>query len=95
MGQVPRPLIPRPLFLARRTYRQRRLRDAARLLPVVGGLLWMIPLLWPRGPDGQLISVVLLYIFGVWAGLIGLALVLSRLLRDDETTSDPAGPEED
>lgn len=76
--------VPRPLFLARGTYRQRRLRDAARLLPVLGGLLWMIPLLWPRGPDGQLVSVALLYIFGVWAGLIGLACVLSRLVREDE-----------
>ncbi len=75
---------PSPLFLARGTYRQRRLRDAAKLLPVVGGLLWMIPLLWPRGPDGQLVSVALLYIFGIWAGLIGLAFVLSRLLRADE-----------
>ena len=79
MGQTPR-----PLFLARGTYRQRRLRDAARLLPILGGLLWMIPLLWPRGPDGQLVSVALLYIFGVWAGLIGLACVLSRLVHEDE-----------
>ncbi len=75
---------PRPLFLARGTYRQRRLRDAARLLPLAGALLWMIPLLWPRGPDGQLVSVALLYIFGIWAGLIALAFVLSRGLRDDD-----------
>ena len=74
----------RPLFLARGTYRQRRLRDAARLLPVLGGLLWMIPLLWPRGPDGQLVSVALLYIFGSWAGLIGLAGILSRMMHEDE-----------
>lgn len=74
---------PRPLFLARGTYRQRRLRDAARLLPIVGGVLWLIPLLWPRGADGQLVSAALLYIFGIWAGLIGLAFILSRTLRDD------------
>ena len=87
MGQIPR-----PLFLARGTYRQRRLRDAARLLPVVGALLWMIPVLWPRGADGQLVSVALIYIFGVWAGLIGLAFVLSRLLREDEDTPIPEQP---
>lgn len=81
---------PRPLFLARGTYRQRRLRDAVKLLPVVGALLWMIPLLWPRGADGQLVSVALLYIFGVWAGLIGLACILSRMVHDDE--DQPAGP---
>ena len=75
---------PRPLFLARGTYRQRRLRDAARLLPILGGVLWMIPLLWPRGADGQLVSVALLYIFGVWAGLTLLAFVLSRILREDQ-----------
>ena len=75
---------PGPLFLARGTYRQRRLRDAARLLPILGGVLWMIPLLWPRGADGQLVSVALLYIFGVWAGLTLLAFVLSRILREDQ-----------
>lgn len=77
---------PRPLFLARGTYRQRRLRDAALLLPILGALLWMIPLVWPRGPDGQLVSLALLYIFGVWAGLIGLAWILSRLVREDGDT---------
>jgi hypothetical protein len=86
---------PRPLFLARGTYRQRRLRDAARLLPVMGALLWMIPLLWPRGADGQLVSLALLYIFGVWAGLIALTLILSRALRTDDDIpgpEQPAGP---
>lgn len=35
-----------PLFLARQTYRRRRVADAARLLPVLGGaLLFMLPLL--------------------------------------------------
>lgn len=85
---------PRPLFLARGTYRQRRLRDAARLLPVLGGVLWMIPLLWPRGADGQLVSVALLYIFGVWAGLIGMAFVLARWLGPDEDSRAETSPPE-
>ncbi len=38
----------RPLFLARAPYRRRRLRDAARLLPVVGGFLLLLPLLTLR-----------------------------------------------
>ena len=33
----------RPLFLARAVYRRRRLRDAARLLPVLGFFLLMLP----------------------------------------------------
>nr|WP_294614957.1 hypothetical protein [uncultured Roseovarius sp.] len=34
-----------PVFLARRTYRRRRLADGARLLPVIGTVLFFIPLL--------------------------------------------------
>ena len=41
-----------PVFLARASYRQRRLRDAARLLPMVAGVLMMLPLLWSRS-DGS------------------------------------------
>jgi hypothetical protein len=35
-----------PVFLARRTYRQRRLADAARMLPLAAGVLMALPLLW-------------------------------------------------
>ena len=73
------------VFLARRSYRRRRLRDAAQLLPVLGVVLWMIPLLWPRGAEtGQLNSTALLYIFGVWIGLILMALILSLALGGDD-----------
>ncbi|WP_234990482.1 hypothetical protein [Aquimixticola soesokkakensis] len=37
---------PAPVFLARRSYRRRRLIDAARLLPVVAGGLFFVPLIW-------------------------------------------------
>ena len=36
----------RPLFLARSPYRRRRLRDAARLLPLAGLVLLILPALW-------------------------------------------------
>ena len=74
-----------PVFLERRSYRQRRLMDAARLLPVLGMLLWLIPLLWPqRDPAGEVAavstSVAVLYIFGVWILLALIALFLSLML---------------
>ncbi|KAA2313150.1 hypothetical protein DL237_15480 [Pseudooceanicola sediminis] len=42
---------PGPLFLERRGYRQRRMTDAARVLPMLGLVLLAMPLLWPQG-DG-------------------------------------------
>jgi hypothetical protein len=80
-----------PLFLARSSYRQRRLRDAARLLPLAAALLWLLPLLWARGPDGVSTATVLLYLFGVWIALILATFVLSRLIGPD---TDPTGDED-
>lgn len=72
----------KPLFLARATYRQRRVRDAARLLPFLGGVLWLLPLFWTgSGTTGT--SAVLVYVFAVWALLIFLSFILSRWLRPD------------
>jgi hypothetical protein len=74
-----------PVFLGREGYRQRRLRDAARLLPVAGLVLWLIPLLWPRGtPDAPGNAALLIYVFTVWVGLILAAAALSRVLRPEE-----------
>lgn len=73
------------VFLERASYRQRRLRDAARLLPVLGAVLWAIPLLWaPVEPGGNNSVEALLYTFGVWVGLIALSAVVSRRLQDDD-----------
>lgn len=71
-----------PLFLAKSGYRRRRLADAARLLPVFGAFLMLLPILWapaqtePRdtAPDG-------IYLFLVWAGLIAVAAGLAPGLR--------------
>lgn len=68
----------RPVFLERATYRRRRLIDAIRLIPVLGGLLWAVPVLWGLGETPS--SVALLYIFGVWLGLVIGAALLSRAL---------------
>jgi hypothetical protein len=70
-----------PLFLARASYRRRRLRDAARLLPIVGTFLLLLPILWM--PDGMinLTAVDIIYFFAVWLGLILVAAAFSRGLR--------------
>ncbi len=81
---------PPPVFLGRASYRQRRLRDGLRLLPILGLVLVMIPLLWPRaaalpeGGAGVSNAFALIYLFAAWAVLIVLALVLSRRLRPEE-----------
>lgn len=69
----------RPLFLARASYRRRRLFDAARLAPLAAGFLWALPLLWPTG-DTRL-SHVLVYVFATWGASVVAALVLARALR--------------
>ncbi len=82
---------PTPLFLERRSYRRRRLMDALRLLPLVGVLLWMLPLFWPSeaATDAALepvpMSRAVIYVFLVWLGLICAAFALWRGLWSDET----------
>ena len=80
------------VFLERRTYRQRRLRDAARLLPVVGLFAWTVPLFWPTGPAGPTTSGALTYIFGVWVALVCAGALLARRgATGEEGSGDPGG----
>ena len=65
----PKPLI----FLARASYRRRRLRDAARLLPILGLFLLLLPLLWTQSARVNLSSGDVIYFFLVWVGLIAVA----------------------
>lgn len=85
-----------PLFLARAAYRKRRLRDAARLLPLMGMVLLLLPLLWADGAAagaGRDWS----YIFGVWAVLIVLAAALAPGLAasDSDAGSEDDAPDAD
>ncbi|SMD11702.1 hypothetical protein [Primorskyibacter flagellatus] len=77
------PVGPRPtIFVEKQTYRMRRIMDAARLVPLLGVVLFAIPLLWPRGPDmGIMTSRTILYLFGVWVVLILVTMRLSYVLR--------------
>lgn len=75
------------VFLERKSYRKRRMMDAARMLPLIGVVLVLIPLFWARDDRGT--SVALIYYFGVWLLLIAAAAVLSWRLGDaDAETGD-------
>ncbi|MEL7091943.1 MAG: hypothetical protein AAFN94_09445 [Pseudomonadota bacterium] len=58
--------------------------DALRLLPILGVMLFMLPLFWPSGADDAVASVpmsrAITYVFVVWAVLIAVALLLWRAL---------------
>lgn len=90
----------RRLFLERRTYRQARLQDAARLLPVLGLVLVFAPI-FIRGDTqdaGLRMSGWLVYYFIIWIGLIVLTGFVSRALTridrlapaQPDTVPDPA-----
>lgn len=82
----PRP----PLFLERKSYRQRRVRDGARLMPFLGAVLFGVPVLWAdSGADGVATSRAMLYVFGVWFVLVLVSLVLTRWLEADSETEPP------
>ncbi|WP_275393306.1 hypothetical protein [Aliiroseovarius sp. Z3] len=75
-----------PLFLARQSYRRRRLEDAARLLPMLGVFLFLLPLLATDiGTAAQG-----LYLFTAWFGLIVATAVIARgLTRRPDISYDP------
>ena len=86
-----------PLFLERRSYRQRRLMDAARLMPILGATLWAVPLLWGDGGGDDAGARVsnsnaMVYIFGVWVALVGLTMWVSLRLKDDSAAPPSPGP---
>jgi len=69
-----------PLFLQRETYRRRRIMDAARILPVVGFVLILLPVLWTRG-RALSTAAEAVYLFVLWLVLVLAAAALSRPLR--------------
>lgn len=80
-----------PVFLEKSRYRQRRLRDGARLLPVFGVVLICVPLLWSQEAEQRVTSsTAAIYLFGVWALVIVLAGILAARLRVSEVQSDLA-----
>ncbi len=84
----------RAIIEEKRSYRRRRVADSARLLPVFGVMFFSIPLLWSGTAGGEAAegatstTAAMLYIFGIWALLIGASAVISRHLRPDESADD-------
>lgn len=81
-----------PLFLKRGSYRKRRLRDAARMLPVLGAFLFAMPMLWSQegsAPEGTAGDG--LYIFVVWLGLVLAAALMAPGLADEVGAGEAGG----
>ena len=57
--------------------RQRRLGDAAKLVPLFAAVLMLVPVLWSTG---RATSSAMVYVFTVWGLLIVLIGLLSRAL---------------
>lgn len=83
-----------PLFVARRSYRRRRLIDAIRLVPALGLVLFMAPVIGIPALPGQTVTTGI-FIFGAWALLIGLTAWLGALLGrfpEGRETGEDSGP---
>jgi hypothetical protein len=82
---------PAPLFLARKSYRRRRMTDAARLLPIVGVFLFLMPILWqPASTPAHDTGYGVAYLFIVWTLLILAARVISHFVAGVAEDSEDA-----
>lgn len=70
-------------YLERSSYRRRRARDAARLLPLLALVLFFIPGLWQASSKGNGVSTTdaLIFLFSVWMIVIVIAAFLARYLK--------------
>ena len=86
---------PAPLpFLERHGYLRRRLLEALRLLPFVGLLFLLLPLLWTTGSEDGAASTARggIYVFVVWAALIAAAAGFARRINREDKL-DAASPD--
>jgi hypothetical protein len=70
-----------PVFFERKTYRRRRMADGARVLPVVGAILFCLPLSWSSDETSSTASVML-YLFLIWVLLCLASFLFARFLAD-------------
>ena len=66
----------------KKTRRSRKVREIALILPAIGVVLLLTPMLkaFTTGDEASSLTSSLLFIFGVWAVLIIAAFFLSRVL---------------
>lgn len=66
----------------KKTRRSRKKREVALILPVIGIILLLTPILksFTISNEASPLTSTLLFIFGVWAVLIAAAFILSRAL---------------
>ena len=75
---------PGPVFVERRTYRRRRMVDAARLLPILGIVLVCLPLLWTSARAVPTTTTyAMIYFFGLWVALTVVTGLLAKYLKED------------
>jgi hypothetical protein len=80
-------------FLERRTYRRRRLIDLFKMLPLIGLVLWHVPLLWQAtGEDKVTSAEAVIYVFSIWFILVLVAALAARALKE-RPVIDPLDPE--
>lgn len=84
--------VPNPV--ERRTFRRRRLVDTACALPLLGWILWWLPLFWSDATLAVPASMALTYIFGIWLGLALCAARVVRLIARDRLPDAGVGSEE-
>ena len=89
-----------PVFLARQSYRRRRVMDAARTLPFLGTALVLAPVLIPEAGEEGATRAGVIYLFVLWCVLIAAAFWIARRLVGSleeprvgsETLSPPTPP---
>ena len=65
------------VYLERRRYRTRRIIETLKVLPVLGIVIFGVPLLWSEGVKT---SDAMIYFFSVWLALVFAAVWLARRL---------------
>ncbi|MFD1797324.1 hypothetical protein ACFSC1_15170 [Paracoccus aurantiacus] len=80
----------RPIFLERAAYRRRRLKDAARILPIVTLAALLLPV-WLM-PDALSGAGGMIWLFALWLLVIAVSAVLHRRLSAKPARSLPPAP---
>ncbi len=75
----------KPLFLESASFRRRRLGDAARVLPVLAAVLFLLPVMW--APKAVSFGAGVVGLFALWAALIlAIRALHHALIRSDAAT---------